>query len=119
QAVAAIIALAADDGDLFRRREQRERVLRYRPPGVLHQLDRWHPKLFGGDTVDLPHLRRGHDLHYARAAATDSSCDIFAASPITIRLSPARIGSFAVGLKRGCPSERRIANTMIPRSRWM
>src|SRR5271157_790981 len=99
EAVAAIVALAADDHDAIRLVILFEDELRDGRAGVLHQGERMDTKSLGGGAVDLAHFGSGGDLH-ARPVAESSIRRKPAGSPITMRWSPTWIASSGGGLKR-------------------
>jgi hypothetical protein len=84
QAIAAIVAPAADYGDAVRSGPVLAREISHRAAGVLHQRQRINSMLLACGPVDVGHFRCGGDLHFF-APAFSSSSRKRDGSPITIR----------------------------------
>ena len=86
QAVAAVVALAAQDHDavLAERRELLRQELHHAVAGVLHQDESGNAELHGA-AVHFAHLGSGEHFHFWTSASLCSSLCRFSGSPMTTR----------------------------------
>jgi hypothetical protein len=73
EAIAAIIALAADNNDAMSRCVTRHNVIRDCGTGVLHQRQRRDAEAFAAGTVNGAHFFCGNDLHDCKGATANAA----------------------------------------------
>src|SRR5205823_1278245 len=116
QSITAVVAFATHHANCFKP-EMHEAELGSCKSGALHEQQSGSVFRFHGMAFRLAHFISGEDSHELTGAACAASASSFAScegSPMAMRKSPARIGSWARGLNRMSPSPPRMARIMMP-----